>query len=102
MLFNLPNLGLGKYLGDGDHGLDKVRYLPDKKIHINDTQSFAPVPSEVWDFHIGGYQVLDKYLKSRRAENLLREIENIENIVNALASTILQMNEIDEAYLTAF
>jgi len=23
---------------------------------------FKPAPQAVWDFHIGGYQVLDKYL----------------------------------------
>jgi len=36
-----------------------VRYVPaDEAIAINETQFFRPVPLEVWNFHIGGYQVL--------------------------------------------
>ena len=46
---------------------EAVRYSPaDQAISINKTQFFKPVPQAVWEFHIGGYQVLDKYLKSRK------------------------------------
>jgi predicted AAA+ superfamily ATPase len=61
------------------------------------------VPPVVWDFHIGGYQVIDKYLKSRKGRTLtLDEIQNVENIVNVLAFTVQQMARIDEAYRSAF
>jgi predicted helicase len=30
------------------------------KVFINDTQYFGGVPENVWEFHIGGYQVCDK------------------------------------------
>jgi hypothetical protein len=32
-------------------------------MHINKTQYFQGVEREVWEFYIGGYQVLDKWLK---------------------------------------
>jgi hypothetical protein len=57
----------------------------------------------VWDFHIGGYQVLDKYLKSRKGRNLsLDEINHVGSIADALAFTIAQMTKIDAAYQQAF
>ena len=53
----------------------------EQSIAINKTQSFQPVPPAVWDFHIGGYQVLDKYLKSRKGRKLsLDEIDHVAKI----------------------
>ncbi len=81
-----------------------MRYSPiDHRISINATQGFGPVPPEVWEFTIGGYQVLDKYLKSRRGRVLsLDEIENVEAVANVLAFTIDRMAEIEAAYAAAF
>jgi hypothetical protein len=63
----------------------------------------VPVPQAVWDFHIGGYQVLDKYLKSRKGRALsLDEINHVSAVADALAFTIEQMEKIDEAYNAAF
>jgi hypothetical protein len=63
----------------------------------------VPVPQAVWDFQIGGYQVIDKYLKSRKGRKLsLDEINHVAAVADALAFTIEQMAKIDEAYLTAF
>lgn len=53
--------------------------------------------------HIGGYQALDQYLKSRRSRVLsLDEINHIGAIADSLAFTIEQMARIDEAYQAAF
>ena len=61
------------------------------------------MPPAVWDFHIGGYRVLDKYLKSRKRRVLsLDEINHIGAIADSLAFTIEQMARIDEAYKAAF
>ncbi len=68
----------------------------EQRVYINLQQYFAPVPEDVWNFHIGGYQVLNKYLKSRQGRELsLDEIENIINVVKVLRFTIDQMREID-------
>ena len=61
------------------------------------------MPQAVWDFHIGGYQVLDKYLKSRKGRVLsLDEINHVGAIADSVAFTIEQMAKIDKAYQVAF
>ncbi|MEW6658325.1 MAG: type ISP restriction/modification enzyme [Thermodesulfobacteriota bacterium] len=70
-----------------------------QRLYVNAEQYFAPVPADVWNFHIGGYQVLDKYLKSRKGRELsLDEKENIINVVKVLRFTIDRMQEIDEIW----
>lgn len=90
LLRELPRRGLAAYQGKGDHGVEAVRYSPEEQaVWINKNQSFKPVPTTVWEFHIGGYQVLDKYLKSRRSRTLsLDEINHIAAIADSLAFTI--------------
>ena len=104
ILRELPRKDLAAYQGKGDHMVEAVRYSPsEKSISINKTQIFKPVPQGVWDFHIGGYQVLDKYLKSRKGRALsLEEINHVGAIADSLAFTIEQMAKIDEAYKVAF
>ncbi|HKS88089.1 MAG TPA: type ISP restriction/modification enzyme, partial [Stellaceae bacterium] len=79
-------------------------YAPaEQAVAINKGQSFRPVPPDVWEFRIGGYQVLDKYLKSRKGRVLsLDEIEHVGAVADSLAFTIDQMARIDAAYRAAF
>jgi len=95
---------LAAYPVKGDHTVEAVRYSPEEQaIWINKTQFFKPVPLAVWEFHVGGYQVLDKYLRSRKGRKLsLDEINQIGAIADSLAFTIEQMAKIDEAYKAAF
>lgn len=104
LLRAVPRRGLGRFAGKGDERVEAVRYAPaDGRIHINATQGFADVPAAVWGFTIGGYQVVDKYLKSRRGRVLsLDEIETVESVVNVLAFTLDRMAEIDVAYRASF
>ena len=61
------------------------------------TIGFQGVPEEVWDFHIGGYQVCHKWLKDRKGRTLSDEdIAHYQKIVVALSETIRIMTEIDE------
>ena len=104
LLHELPRQKLAVYHGKGGHMVETVRYSPEQQaVAINKTQVFKPVPQAVWDFHIGGYQVLDKYLKSRKGRVLsLDEINQVSAIADSLAFTIEQMARIDEAYRAAF
>jgi hypothetical protein len=55
-------------------------------------------PPEVWNFHIGGYQVCEKWLKDRRGRTLSYEdLEHYAKVVTALRETIRLMAEIDAA-----
>jgi hypothetical protein len=104
LLKEVPKLGLGAFLGKGDYQVEKPVYADaEQAVFINKTQHFKPVPRVVWEFHIGGYQVIDKYLKSRKGRTLsLDEIENVANVCNVLQFTIHRMAEIDALYRVAF
>jgi hypothetical protein len=104
LLQELPARGLATYHGKGDHKVDAVRYSPrEQTVSISKTQFFKAVPPDIWGFHIGGYPVLDKYLKSRKGRTLsLDEINHFAAIADSLAFTIVQMTKIDKAYTTAF
>ena len=61
------------------------------------TLGFHGVPEEVWDFHIGGYQVCHKWLKDRKDRTLSADdIAHYQKIVVALNETIRLIAEIDE------
>jgi predicted helicase len=85
-----------KYEISGSNTVDSVKYN-DGKLYINKTQYFDNIPENVWNFHIGGYQVLDKWLKSRKKRELsVQEILHFIQIVEVLKETIRIMNEIDK------
>ncbi len=61
------------------------------------TIGFRGVPEEVWNFHIGGYQVCEKWLKDRKGRVLSEDdIAHYQKIVVAINETIRVMKEIDE------
>ena len=64
---------------------------------VTGTVGFRGVPEEVWNFHIGGYQVCEKWLKDRKDRTLTADdITHYHRIVIALHETIRIMREIDE------
>jgi predicted helicase len=70
----------------------------DDRVYINKTQYFDGVPSNVWNFTIGGYQVCEKWLKDRRERQLTHDdLQHYKKIVAALSRTIELMSQIDEA-----
>lgn len=89
----------------GSDVVEKVRYLEPHKeqgeeipgrVYINKEQYFEGIAPEVWDFHIGGYQVLNKWLKDRRGRRLsIDDSEHYQKIVVALKETMRLMEEID-------
>jgi len=61
------------------------------------TIGFRGVPEDVWSFHIGGYQVCEKWLKDRKGRTLSKDdIAHYQKIVVALAETLRLMKEIDK------
>ncbi|MGZ4864863.1 MAG: type ISP restriction/modification enzyme [Halobacteriota archaeon] len=79
----------------GSNVVKLVRYVEDK-IYINKAQFFGGITEEVWKFHVGGYQVLDKWLKSRKGRELSsNEIEYFLQMVEVVKKTIEYTKEID-------
>ena len=91
------------YPVDGNHKVEKVEYtqtndIPEQgRVWINKTQYFDGVSPEVWEFHVGGYQVCHKWLKDRKGRTLsFDDVKHYQRIVGALAETIILMEQIDE------
>ncbi len=94
LLEELPDTSID-YEGEGDHKVTKINFC-EQKLYINPKQYFTSVEQEIWEFEIGGYQVLNKYLKERKGRELSwEEIEHIKNIVRSLTETRRLMGEID-------
>jgi predicted helicase len=67
-------------------------------VYINKAQYFEGVPRAVWEFHVGGYQVCEKWLKDRRGRQLsFDDLMHYQKVVVALKETIRLMAEIDRA-----
>ena len=88
----------------GSNLVEKVSYTSDAKepekgrAWINKTQYIEGVLHEAWEFHVGGYQVCEKWLKDRRGRQLsFSDLQHYQRIVAALTETITLMERIDEA-----
>jgi hypothetical protein len=65
-------------------------------VFINKTQYFKGIPKEVWDFHVGGYHVCEKWLKDRRGRKLsFDDLMHYQKVIVALKETMRLMEEID-------
>jgi predicted helicase len=81
----------------GTDTVEKVQYNDqDGRVWINPTQYFGGVPAEIWNFHIGGYRVCEKWLKDRKGRKLTyQDTRHYQQIIVALNETIRLMTEID-------
>ncbi|GAA8876193.1 DNA methyltransferase [Helicobacter pylori] len=59
---------------------------PEKRLYINHSAYFSGVSQEIYDYRIGGYCVLDKYLKSHKNEPC--DFDHVTNIIKVIARTI--------------
>ena len=98
------NPAIAKFkLQEGDRFVDKghPKYINGNVIINKKGDAFTNVPETIWNFHIGGYQVCQKWLKDRKERTLSPEdISHYQGIVHALGETIRLMSEIDQAIPT--
>jgi len=89
-----------RFQGKGDNRVENQAYnVKEKRVYISKTQYFEGIESDVWEYQIGGYQVLDKWLKDRKTRILSTEdIKHYCRVVTALAKTIEIQQEIDLSY----
>ncbi|EKE83571.1 adenine specific DNA methyltransferase [Helicobacter pylori R32b] len=59
---------------------------PEQRLYINHSAYFRGVSEEIYDYMIGGYGVLDKYLKSHKNEPC--NFDHVSNIIKVIACTI--------------
>ena len=86
-----------EFIGSRSPEVEKVSWSK-KTVWIDKAQTigFKGVPEDVWSFHIGGYQVCEKWLKDRKDRKLSKDdIDHYQKVVVALSETIRIMKEID-------
>jgi hypothetical protein len=85
-----------RYEITGSNFVNTIKYS-DNKVFINKTQYFDGIPSNIWNFYIGGYQILDKWLKYRKGRELSgSEITQFIQMIEILKETVRLMVNIDE------
>ena len=72
-------------------------------IYLNETAYWENVPPTVWDYHIGGYQVIKKWLSYREKPLLgrglkLEEAAYVTEMTRRIAALILMQPELDANY----
>jgi predicted helicase len=85
------------YPVDGSHAVEKISFdAANGRVYFNPTQYFTGVEQADWDFHIGGYRVLEKWLKDRKGRTLtIAEITHYQQVAAAIRATRGLMAEID-------
>jgi predicted helicase len=99
-LLESPKLdkALTTYTGSANPEVEKPTYAQ-KTVWLDKEQTcgFKGVPEIAWGFHIGGYQVCEKWLKDRKGRTLSKDdIAHYNKIIVALSETIRLMKKIDE------
>jgi len=89
---------LTTFTGPARPKVEKISYSCDTVwLDKQQTRGFRGVAEAVWDFHIGGYKVCDKWLKDRKGRTLSKgDIAHYHKIIVALSETLRLMTEIDK------
>ncbi|TVP58504.1 MAG: N-6 DNA methylase [Nodularia sp. (in: Bacteria)] len=99
MKFTTLNNLITTFANQGNNQVTEVTYNSElQRVYINKQSYFTEIPQHIWEFKIGGYQVLDKWLKDRKNANRILsddEINHYQKIVVALTETLRLMQEID-------
>ena len=95
-----------RFLGEGSGRLGRARKVlrnyreDERRVYVNEEgQHFDGIPLEVWEYRIGGYQVLDRWLQERAGRALTAgEIQAFCRTATALGKTVELQERIDELY----
>jgi len=85
---------------DGSNTVGKISYdEQSQRVFINKEQYFESISKEVWNYLIGAYQAMEKYLKDRKGRKLsLDEINHYMKVAEAIRLTIELQEKIDDVY----
>lgn len=102
LMHNVPESSV-RFEQQGSMMVDYLRWEWNKddgysgNVWINDTQCFEGVPSEAWEFYIGGYQPAQKWLKDRKGRKLeYDDVKHYSKIIAILMETARIMKTIDD------
>lgn len=82
-----PTIGESYYKEAHDRIIKKPSHNePEQRLYINHSAYFGGVSQEIYDYRIGGYGVLDKYLTSHKNESC--DFDHVTRIIKVIARTI--------------
>ncbi|ODM71375.1 hypothetical protein A6X20_30315 [Bradyrhizobium elkanii] len=89
---------IAEFVGARSIELEKISWSENTVwVDKAETTGFQGVPRAVWDFHVGGYRICEKWLKDRKGRTLSKaDVDQYQKIIMALAETIRSMEKIDE------
>lgn len=100
LLKKVPQNNAG-YPNKGEHKISYSKYNEEKKrLYINEKQYFENVKKEVYDYSIGGYKPIEKYIKARDILTL-KDISHLIKVIAVIERTILLQEEIDKVWREA-
>ncbi len=79
-------IGESCYKEEHDPIISKKPSHNEQRLYINHSAYFRGVSQEIYHYMIGGYSVLDKYLKSHKNEPC--DFDHVSNIIKVIARTI--------------
>lgn len=100
LLKKVPQSNAG-YPNKGEHKISYSKYNEEeKRLYINEKQYFENVKKEVYNYSIGGYKPIEKYIKARDILTL-SDIKHLIKVIAVIEKTILLQEEIDKVWREA-
>ena len=100
LLKKIPQNNAG-YPNKGEHKISYSKYNEEKKrLYINEKQYFENVKKEVYNYSIGGYKPIEKYIKAREILTL-KDISHLIKVIAVIERTIYLQEEIDKVWREA-
>ena len=79
---------------DNNLSIEQVKYI-DEKLYINKNTAIIGISEEIFNYYIGGYQVIDKWLKSHKGETLNYDnFTHLKKIAGIVEETINIQNQL--------
>ncbi|UCH97003.1 MAG: N-6 DNA methylase [Candidatus Aminicenantes bacterium] len=104
-LMKAPELDqtFSKFEVSGDNRVERIRFEPAAdqggRVYINNCQYFSHISPDIWEYETCGYQVMDKWLKSRKNSTLsCKDMKHYIKIARCLELTIQYQQKIDQLY----
>ncbi len=73
---------------DNNLSIEQIKYI-DEKLYINKNTAIVGITEDIYSYYIGGYQVIDKWLKSHKGETLNYDnFTHIKKIAGIIEETI--------------
>lgn len=95
LMHNVPSMPTtATFYGEGNGKVEGIAFTSNEddgysgNVYINSGQYFEGVPTSAWNFHIGGYQPAQKWLKDRKGRELsYDDMKHYQKIIAVLLET---------------